>query len=107
MLNMLLEGEGTNFFTQYGLLIILVVMLIAMFVWNFFRQKKAMQQEDNLREHMKVGTKVKTYAGVYGTIVGIYDTTDGKVARLSLLIDIVFGIIIGSICGIICKSLSK
>ena len=33
---------------------------------------------------MKVGTKVKTYAGVYGTIVGIYDTTDGKVARLSL-----------------------
>ena len=83
MLNMLLEGE-TSFFAQYGLLIILVAMVIAMFVWNFFRQRKAAVQEQELRDNMAVGTKVKTYAGVYGTIVGFYETTDGRVARLSL-----------------------
>ena len=84
MLNMLLEGEGTNFFTQYGLLIILVAMLVLMFAFSFFRQRRANLQEEHLREHMLVGTKVKTYAGIYGTIVGFYDTTDGRVARLSL-----------------------
>lgn len=82
MYNMLLEETGS--FSKYILLIILVAMLVLMFVWNFLRQKKAAQQEEYLQSQMVVGTKVKTYAGVYGTIVGIYETTDGKVARLSL-----------------------
>lgn len=85
MFSMLLEEPAKpSFFAQYGLLIILVVMLIAMFVINYFRQKKMQQQEAQMIQDIKVGTKVKTYAGVYGTIVGMYDTTDGKVAILSL-----------------------
>lgn len=73
-----------NFFEKYGLLIILVVLLIAMFVYNFFRQKKFQQQEEQMAQNLKVGTKVKTYAGIYGTIVGMYNSTDGKIAILSL-----------------------
>ena len=82
MFGMLLEDA--SFFSKYGLLIILVVLLIAMFVWNFFRQKKAVQQEEEMQKSITVGTKLKTYSGVYGTVVSIYDTTDGRVAVLSL-----------------------
>lgn len=77
-------STGSNFFAQYGLLIILVVMLVAMFVFNFIRQKKYQQQEAQMVQEIKVGTKVKTYAGIYGTVVGMYDSTDGKVAILSI-----------------------
>lgn len=80
-MNMLLEG---TFWENYGLLIILVVALIAMFVWNYYRQKKYQKQEEQMMQDIKVGTRVKTYAGVYGTIVGIYESTDGRVAILSL-----------------------
>lgn len=80
-MNMLLEG---SFFQNYGLLIILVVALVAMFVWNYFRQKKYQQQEEQMIQEIKIGTKVRTYAGVYGTIVGIYESTEGRVAILSL-----------------------
>lgn len=78
---MLLEG---TFWENYGLLIILVVALIAMFVWNYYRQKKYQKQEEQMMQDIRVGTRVKTYAGVYGTIVGIYESTDGRVAILSL-----------------------
>lgn len=80
-MNMLLEG---SFLQNYGLLIILVVALVAMFVWNYFRQKKYQQQEEQMMQEIKIGTKVRTYAGVYGTIVGIYESTEGRVAILSL-----------------------
>lgn len=78
---MLLEG---TFWENYGLLIILVVALIAMFVWNYYRQKKYQKQEEQMMQDIRVGARVKTYAGVYGTIVGIYESTDGRVAILSL-----------------------
>ena len=79
-MNMLLA----SFWESYGLLIILVVALIAMFAWNFYRQKKYQKQEEQMMQDLKVGTKVKTYAGVYGTLVGFYETTEGRVAILSL-----------------------
>ena len=40
MFTMLLEEAKSNFWSQWGLLIILVVLLVAMFAWNFYRQKK-------------------------------------------------------------------
>lgn len=80
-MNKLLAG---NFWESYGLLIILVVALVAMFAWNFYRQKKYQKQEEQMMQELKVGTKVKTYAGVYGTLVGFYETTEGRVAILSL-----------------------
>ena len=84
MFTMLLEETKSNFWSQWGLLIILVVLLGAMFAWNFYRQKKYQKQEEQMMQDIKVGSKVKTYSGIYGTVVGIYDTTDGRVAILSL-----------------------
>ena len=84
MFTMLLEETKSNFWSQWGLLIILVVLLGAMFAWNFYRQKKYQKQEEQMMQDIKVGSKVKTYSGIYGTVVGIYDSTDGRVAILSL-----------------------
>ena len=84
MFTMLLEETKTDFWSRWGLLIILVVLLVGMFVWNFYRQKKYQKQEEQMMQEIKVGSKVKTYSGIYGTVVGIYDTTDGRVAILSL-----------------------
>ena len=84
MFTMLLEETKTDFWSRWGLLIILVVLLVGMFIWNFYRQKKYQKQEELMMQEIKVGSKVKTYSGIYGTVVGIYDTTDGRVAILSL-----------------------
>ena len=84
MFTMLLEETKTNFWSQWGLLIILVVLLVGMFIWNFYRQKKYQKQEEQMMQEIKVGSKVKTYSGIYGTVVGIYESTDGRVAILSL-----------------------
>ena len=83
MFTMLL-ADSSNFWSQWGLLIILVVLLGAMFAWNFYRQKKYQKQEEQMINDIKVGTKVKTYSGIYGTVVGVYESTDGRVAILSL-----------------------
>lgn len=83
-MGMLLAEATPNFFEKYGLLIILVVAVVGMLVLNYFRQRKYAQQEAEMQETIKIGTKIKTYAGIYGTVVGIYETTDGKVAKISL-----------------------
>ena len=83
MIYQLLE-DTPSFWGKYGLLIILGAFIVLMFVYNFIRSRKYQQQEQQLIENVKVGTKVKTYSGIYGTVVGIKLTTDGKVAVLAL-----------------------
>ena len=73
-----------TFFEQYGIWIILVVLLLVMFALNFFRSKKADAQAQELEQKLIPGTKVKTYSGFYGVIDKITDTTDGKVVTLKV-----------------------
>lgn len=80
MQSMLLAG----FFEQYGIWIILVVLLLVMFVLNFLRSKKADSQAQELEQKLVPGTKVKTYSGFYGEIEKITETTDGKVVTLKI-----------------------
>lgn len=84
MLNQLAEVTTANFLEQYGLLILLVVFLIGIFIFNSFRSKKYQEQEKELHERIKIGTKIKTYSGIYGTVVGMRDTPDARVVKLSL-----------------------
>ncbi|MBQ0017428.1 MAG: preprotein translocase subunit YajC [Clostridiales bacterium] len=84
MLFELMETTQATFFEKYGLLIILVALLAVMFLWNFYRSRKYQKQEVDMQEQIKVGTKIKTYSGIYGTVVGFYDTTDGRVVKISL-----------------------
>ncbi len=60
-------------------LIGLVAAMAVVMVLNASRSKKANQEMQNMMQTLKVGDKVKTHIGVYGTIVSITETTDGKV----------------------------
>ena len=77
---MLLE----SFFQSYGLVIILLVAFAAIMLYYFFRNRKFQQTEYDFQTALKVGDKVKTYSGFYGTIEKITETTDGKVITLRL-----------------------
>lgn len=61
------------------LLIGLVVAMLVIMILNSSRQKKAEAEAQKMISELKPGDKVKTYIGVYGKIVSITETTDGKV----------------------------
>ena len=73
-----------TFFEQYGLIIILVLGFGLMMVYYFLRNRKFQQTENDFQTALKVGDKVKTYSGFYGTVEKITETTDGKVITLRL-----------------------
>ena len=75
-------AEGGNFWTQYGLIFVLLALIIVMYVFSFSKRKKYNQQVQDMVNSLKPGDKVKTYSGFYGTIVSIKETTDGKVVLL-------------------------
>lgn len=73
---------NADFFQQYGILIVLFVALAFLMFISFNRRKKEESAREELDAKLKVGTKVKTYGGVYGKIVSLSDTTDGKIVLL-------------------------
>lgn len=77
----LLEEAGANI-TSWILPAVLLVLVIGIFVLNYFRSKKSREEMKNVIDSIKVGDKVKTYSGFYGKIVEITETTDGKVATI-------------------------
>ena len=68
--------------TQWILPIVLLVLVVGIFVLNYFRSKKSQESMKNMVDSLKVGDNVKTYSGLYGKIIEIVETTDGKVAIL-------------------------
>ena len=77
----LLEAAGNNTMSIV-LPVVLLVLVIGIFILNYFKSKKQRENMKNVVESLKVGDNVKTYSGFYGTIVEITETTDGKVAVL-------------------------
>lgn len=68
--------------TQWILPAVLLVLVVGIFVLNYFRSKKNQENMKNMVDGLKVGDNVKTYSGLYGKIIEIVETTDGKVAVL-------------------------
>lgn len=68
--------------TQWILPAVLLVLVIGIFVLNYFKSKKNQETMKNMVDSLKVGDHVKTYSGFYGKIIEIMETTDGKVAVL-------------------------
>jgi preprotein translocase YajC subunit len=68
--------------TQWILPAVLLVLVVGIFVLNYFRSKKTQENMKTMVSSLKVGDHVKTYSGIYGTILEIIETTDGKVAVL-------------------------
>lgn len=73
-----------NFWEQYGLWIILIVMLGIIMLFNMYKTRKLNENEANLMSKVVPGAKVKTYSGFYGIVEKITETTDGKVVTLKL-----------------------
>ena len=78
MKNLLLAG----FADSYMLLIVLVVVIVAFLLLSLYRRKKESSFREDLNSKLVPGAEVKTYSGLYGTIVSITDTTDGKIVLL-------------------------
>lgn len=77
-----LAEATTSSATQWILPAILLVLVIGIFVLNYYKSKKNQENMKNMVDSLKVGDNVKTYSGIYGKIIEIIDTTDGKVAVL-------------------------
>lgn len=64
--------------------IILIVVMVGFILLTSKQQKAMAAAEAEKQNNLKEGDKVKTYSGLYGTIIKLYDTNDGKIARLSI-----------------------
>ena len=69
-------GGGLSNLWFWGILILGIAIL---FIFSSMRNKKEMQSRQNLNDSLKKGVKIITYSGIYGTIVSMRETTDGKV----------------------------
>ena len=76
MLNLL---NNANFFSQYGLLIVLIIALVVLMFISFNRRKKEDAFRNQLVEKIVPGAKIKTYYGLYGKVLKVTETTDGKI----------------------------
>lgn len=71
--------NNTDFFSKYGLLIVLVVALVALMFISFNRRKKEDAYRNDLMQKVVPGAMVKTYYGLYGKVLKVTETTDGKI----------------------------
>ena len=78
-------GLLADFFSDYGVMLILIIgMMVVMFILPNSARKKQYQQLQDFLGNLKVGDKVKTTSGFYGTIISMRETTDGRVALLEM-----------------------
>lgn len=69
-------------FAQNWMLLLLLVLAVAMIVPTYLKQKKEINNRQELSNSIKKGVKIVTTAGVYGVVESIEETTDGKVVTL-------------------------
>lgn len=70
--NLLVSGQ------DFILPAILLVLLVVSAVMAFMRRSKYTQTTMEMKNNLKIGDKVKTYAGMYGEIVDIKEALDGS-----------------------------
>ena len=79
--NMLGEAAETNpnNTSSIILLIVMGILIVAYFFYSSYRRKKDYAQAQQAIDELKVGDKIVTTSGMFGTIKGINETTFGKV----------------------------
>lgn len=70
--NLLVNAQD---FILPGILLVLLVISAGM---AFMRKSKYTQSAMEMKNNLKIGDKVKTYAGMYGEIVAIKEAVDGS-----------------------------
>ncbi len=71
-----------DWFAQNWMLLLLLVLAVAMIVPTYLKQKKEMNNRQELSNSIKKGVKIVTTAGVYGVVESVEETTDGKVVTI-------------------------
>ncbi len=78
-MNLLLEENAATGMQSWILLVIILALFVFMFIMSFVRNKKAATERQAMAENFKVGAKIMTTAGVFGTIISVRETTVGKI----------------------------
>ena len=66
----ILSAEG-NWFSQYGMFIIIAVVLVLMIVLTVIPQKNRQKQQQEMMDSLRVGTKIMTIGRMVGKIAEI------------------------------------
>ena len=64
-----------QFMQQYGGLLLIVVMFVAMYFLMIRPQKKQEKQVNDMRNNLQVGDEITTIGGIIGKIVSIKEET--------------------------------
>lgn len=80
--------EGTSSSTGSGIsmwimIALAAVLLVVMFITKSKGNKKYEMERQELLSNLKKGTKVITSFGIYGEVVEVKETTDGKVVLIA------------------------
>lgn len=78
----LLFAEGQVGFSNWILPAILILVIVFYIASGFIRRSKYNNETQDLLSKLQVGTKIKTFAGIYGEIVEIRDALDGSKVAL-------------------------
>ena len=73
LFNLLTEGDTTTPWTSYIPIIIIVLLLVAFFVWSFISQRKKQKAFNDTVNAVRPGSKVKTIGGIVGEVVEVDD----------------------------------
>ena len=83
LLNLLAEeAESTaGSWMQWVPIIIIVVLLVAFFIWSFISQRKKQKNFNDTINAVRPGNKVKTIGGIVGEVVEVDDEENTFVLR--------------------------
>ncbi len=81
-MNILLSAL-TDWFARNWFILLILVLMVAMLVPTYLKNKKEIAAKNELFEKLKKGTRIITTAGVYGVVESIELTTDGKVVTIT------------------------
>lgn len=70
------------FNSSWFLVIVLIVAMGLLLLTSFSRKRKEEQYRNELDSKITKGAKVKTYSGLYATVVSVKNTTDGKIVLI-------------------------
>lgn len=80
------EGEQ-SFFSKYGMIIVLGVLMVLMVVMSIVPQKKRQKKAQEMMSSIKVGTAIKTIGGFVGVITQINNNDNTFVLDISASAD--------------------
>ena len=78
---LLAENTEGNGWTSYIWIIVLLVLLVAFFVWSFLSQRKKQKAYAEQINAVKPGCKIKTIGGIVGEVVEVNDADNTFVLR--------------------------